>query len=122
MMPSLRKTKARLLVGENPQDVLAKMDTLKRELATKGERGYWEEQLQFARDQQNPPEAYVRPYGLAIIYAHLGEKTKAFENLENAFAERDTQITELAIEPQFDALRSDARFADLERRIALMPR
>ena len=116
------ETKARLLVGENPQDVLAKMDTLKRELATKGERGYWEEQLQFARDQQNPPEAYVRPYGLAIIYAHLGEKTKAFENLENAFAERDTQITELAIEPQFDPLRSDARFADLERRIALMPR
>lgn len=116
------ETKARLLVGENPQDVLAKMDTLKRELATKGERGYWEEQLQFARDQQNPPEAYVGPYGLAIIYAHLGEKTKAFEKLENAFAERDTQITELAIEPQFDPLRSDARFADLERRIALMPR
>lgn len=116
------ETKARLLVGENPQDVLAKMDTLKRELATKGERGYWEEQLQFARDQQNPPEAYVRPYGLAIIYAHLGDKARAFENLERALAERDTQITELAIEPQFDPLRSDARFADLERRIALMPR
>jgi TolB-like protein len=116
------ETKARLLAGEKPQDVLAKMNTLQRELATRGERGYWEEQLQFARDQQNPPEAYVRPYGLAIIYAHLGEKAKAFENLENALAERDTQITELAIEPQFDVLRSDARFADLERRIGLLPR
>ena len=116
------ETKARLLAGEKPRDVLAKMNGLQRELATKGERGYWEEQLQFARDQQNPPEAYVRPYGLAIIYVHLGEKAKAFENLENALAERDTQITELAIEPQFDALRSDARFADLERRIGLLPR
>ena len=116
------ETKARLLAGEKPQDVLAKMNTLQQELATKGERGYWEEQLRFARDQQNPPEAYVRPYGLAIIYAHLGEKAKAFENLDNALAERDTQITELAIEPQFDALRSDARFAELERRIGLMPR
>jgi TolB-like protein/DNA-binding winged helix-turn-helix (wHTH) protein/Tfp pilus assembly protein PilF len=116
------ETKARFLAGEKPQDVLAKMNTLQRELATKGERGYWEEQLQFARDQQNPPEAYVRPYGLAIIYAHLGEKAKAFENLENALAERDTQITELAIEPQFDVLRSDARFAELERRIGLLPR
>jgi hypothetical protein len=112
----------RLLTGEKPQDVLAKMNTLQRELAKRDERGYWEEQLQFARDQQNPPEAYVRPYGLGIIYAHLGEKAKAFENLENALAERDAQITELAIEPQFDVLRSDARFADLERRIGLLPR
>jgi TolB-like protein/DNA-binding winged helix-turn-helix (wHTH) protein/Tfp pilus assembly protein PilF len=116
------ETKARLLAGEKPQDVLAKMKTLQQELATKGERGYWIEQLQFARHQQNPPEAYVRPYGLAILYTHLGEKTKAFEKLENALAERDTQITELAIEPQFDPLRSDARFADLERRIELLPR
>ncbi|MGB8065268.1 MAG: winged helix-turn-helix domain-containing protein [Candidatus Sulfotelmatobacter sp.] len=116
------ETKARLLAAEKPQDVLAKMNTLQRELATKGERGYWEEQLQFAQAQQNPPEAYVRPYGLAIIYTHLGEKAKAFENLENALAERDTQITELAIEPQFDALRSDPRFGDLERRIGLLPR
>ena len=98
------------------------MSRLQRELATKGERGYWDEQLQFARDPQNPPEAYIRPYGLAIIYVHLGEKAKAFENLENALAERDTQITELAIEPQFEALRTDARFPDLERRIGLLPR
>ncbi len=116
------ETKARLLAGEKPQDVLVQMNALQRELATKGERGYWEEQLQLVRGQQNPPEAYFRPYGLAIIYAHLGEKAEAFENLENALAERDTQITELAIEPQFDALRSDARFADLERRIGLLPR
>jgi TolB-like protein/DNA-binding winged helix-turn-helix (wHTH) protein/Tfp pilus assembly protein PilF len=116
------ESKARLLAQEKPQDVLAKMNTLKRELVTGGERGYWEEQLQSARDRQNPPEAYVRPYGLAIIYACLGQKPKAFENLENALAERDTQITELAIEPQFDALRSDGRFVDLERRIGLLPR
>lgn len=115
------ETKARLLVGEKPQDVLAKIDILKREFATRGEHGYWRVQLLLARDGHNPPEAYVRSYGLAIIYAHLGEKTKAFENLENALAERDTQITELAIEPQFDSLRSDARFADLERRVGLLP-
>jgi tetratricopeptide (TPR) repeat protein len=116
------ETKARLLAGEKQQDVLAKMNALRRELTVKGEHGYWEERLQLARDRQNPPEAYFRPYGLAIIYAHLGEKGKAFENLENALAERDTQMTELAIEPQFDVLRPDARFAELERRIGLLPR
>ncbi len=113
------ETKARLVAGEKQQRVLQKMTALRRELAASGERGYWEQQLKFARDQQNPPEAYVRSYGLAIIYAHLGEKTKAFENLENALAGRDPQMTELAIEPQFDPLRSDARFSELERRIGL---
>jgi TolB-like protein/Tfp pilus assembly protein PilF len=116
------ETKARLLSRENPQDVLAKMNTLKHELAVNGERGYWEEQLHFARSPQNPPEAYVRPYGLAIIYARLAQKSKAFENLEISLAARDTQVTELAVEPQFDLLRSDPRFADLERRVALLPR
>jgi TolB-like protein/DNA-binding winged helix-turn-helix (wHTH) protein len=116
------ETKARLLAGEKPQDAVDKMNTLRRELAAKGERGYWEAQLLFARDRQNPPEAYVRHYGLAIIYAHLGEKDKAFDSLENAIAERDAQMTELAVEPQFDALRSDARFTELERRIGLLPR
>jgi TolB-like protein/DNA-binding winged helix-turn-helix (wHTH) protein len=114
------ETNARLLAGEKRPEVLAKMNTLRRELAAKGERGYWEQQLQFARDPQNPPEAYVRPYGLAIIYAHLGKKDQAFESLENALAERDTQMTELAVEPQFDSLRSDARFTKLERRIGLL--
>ncbi len=114
------ETNARLLAGEERLEVLAKMNTLRHELAAKGERGYWEQQLRFARDRQNPPEAYVRPYGLAIIYAHLGEKDRAFESLENALAERDTQMTELAVEPQFDSLRSDARFAKLERRIGLL--
>ena len=116
------ETKARILAGEKPQDVREQMNTLKRELATKGERGYWKEQLELARLPQNPPESYIRPYGLAIIYAHLGDKAKAFENLENALAERDTQITELAVEPQFDALRSDTHFIDLERRVGLILR
>lgn len=114
------ETNARLLAGEKPQDVHAKMNMLEQKLSTKGELDYWQGQLRLARDQQNPPESYVRPYGLAIIYAHLGDKAKAFENLENALAERDAQVTELGIEPQFDALRGDPRFSDLERRIGLL--
>ena len=70
----IEERKARLLAGEKPPDVLAQMDTLKRELATKGERGYWKEQLQFASVPQNPPEAYVRPYGLAIILRPHGRE------------------------------------------------
>jgi TolB-like protein/DNA-binding winged helix-turn-helix (wHTH) protein/Tfp pilus assembly protein PilF len=116
------ETKARLLAGETPQVVLAKMNTLRREFATKGARGYWEDQLRLSRDKQNPPEAFARPFGLAVIYCYLGDKDKALANLEIAYAERDTQMTELAIDPEFDPLRSDQRFADLEHRVGILQR
>jgi len=114
------ESKARLLVGEKEPDVDAKMSVLRQMLAAKGARGYWTQQLKFASNTQNPPEAYVRSYGIAIIYANLGEKDLSFENLDKALAERDPQLTELAIEPQFDPLRADPRFAALERRIGLL--
>ena len=75
-----------------------------------------------AQGSQNQPRRELDRVQSRFFSSLLGEKAEAFERLENALAERDTQITELAIEPQFDALRSDARFADLERRIGLLPR
>ncbi|MGA8026435.1 MAG: winged helix-turn-helix domain-containing protein [Bryobacteraceae bacterium] len=113
------ETNARLLSGEKPQDVVADMSTLRRAVAAQGPRGYWETELHLLAGEQQPPEAYSRPFGLAIVYAHLGQTDKALVNLEIAYRERDTQITELAVEPQFDALRTDPRFADLERRIGI---
>ena len=110
----MEETKARLLTDERQPDVLAKMNVLQRALDARGEHGYWEEQLLLARDRPTLPESYVRHYGHAIVYAHLGEKDRAFESLEDAFTERDTQMTEVVIEPQFDPLRSDVRFKDLE--------
>src|SRR5437588_10551532 len=58
--------------------------------------------------EQNPPEAYTRPYVLATIYMHLGEIDKALANLQIAFRERDEQMIELSVEPQFDPLRKDS--------------
>jgi F0F1-type ATP synthase beta subunit len=49
-------------------------------------------------------------------------RTKAFANLEIAYAARDTQMTELGIYPEFDPLRSDPRFTDLERRVGILHR
>lgn len=116
------ETKARLLTGEAPQIVLAKMDRLRRAFTTRGVLGYWEEQLQLLRGEQNPPEANVRAFGLAIVYGHIGEKDKAIANLEIAYTERDTQMTELGVDPQFDPLRSDPRFDDLLRRVGITSR
>jgi hypothetical protein len=57
-----------------------------------------------------------------MIYSHLGDTENAFAELETAYAERDEEMTNLAIEPQFDPLRSDPRFRDLEQRVGIPSR
>jgi eukaryotic-like serine/threonine-protein kinase len=62
---------------------------------------------------------YVSPYFLALIYTGLGEKDQALEWLEKAYQERVAFLIYLGKQPQFDALRSDARFTELGRRVGL---
>ena len=62
---------------------------------------------------------YVTAYFVANIYAALGDKEKAFAELEKAFAERDYSLHRLKVDPLMDSLRSDPRFQDLLRRIGL---
>jgi TolB-like protein/DNA-binding winged helix-turn-helix (wHTH) protein len=114
--------KARTLVGEKNDSTVQKMDLLRQTLAARGAEGYWEAELKLSQGVQNPPEAYTSPFGLAIIYSHLGNKDKALSNLEIAYSERDEELTNLAIEPQFDPLRSDPRFSDLVRRVGIPSR
>jgi TolB-like protein/DNA-binding winged helix-turn-helix (wHTH) protein len=114
------ETKARMLAAENPERALASMKMLRQMRSVTGPQGYWEGELRLAQREQDPPEGYARPYGLAEVYGHLGDKEKAFANLEIAFKERDTQMTELGVDPQFDPLRSDPRFVDLEHRVGIL--
>ena len=53
---------------------------------------------------------------LAMLYAEAGDLDAAFLHLDRAIGGRDPILVELAVGPQFDALRGDARFgACLER-------
>ncbi len=57
---------------------------------------------------------------LAIVYAGLNDKDKAFEWLEKAYQYRSFQLGNLRLEPLLiEALSSDPRWADLFRRIGL---
>src|SRR6266511_3356158 len=57
---------------------------------------------------------------LAIVYAGLNDKDKAFEWLEKAYQYRSFQLANLRLEPLLmEALSSDPRWADLFRRIGL---
>jgi tetratricopeptide (TPR) repeat protein len=60
---------------------------------------------------------YVSPYFIAVIYAGLEEKDRAFEWLETTYAERHPYLALLKVEPVFDPLRSDPRFQSLLRRM-----
>jgi len=68
-------------------------------------------------------QRYIPAMNSARIYSALGEKDKAFDWLEKAYADRSiaAQTFGIKVDPSFDPLRSDPRFANLLRRINLQP-
>lgn len=71
--------------------------------------------------QRSAKTKYVSPYYLAMVYAGLGEKNKAFEWLERAYVDKEGRLTILKFVPEFDTLHTDSRFANLLRRVGLAP-
>jgi tetratricopeptide (TPR) repeat protein len=65
-------------------------------------------------------ERHVSPYSIALVYVGLGDKGRAFEWLERAYAERSPELVYLKVEPQLDPLRSDPRFATLMTKMGLI--
>ena len=60
---------------------------------------------------------YVSAPLIAAVYVALGDKEGAFRELERAYAEHSGVLQWIAFLPEFRALRSDARFPHLLRRI-----
>jgi DNA-binding winged helix-turn-helix (wHTH) protein/TolB-like protein/Tfp pilus assembly protein PilF len=60
---------------------------------------------------------YVASHALAQIYNGLGEKEKALDMLEKAFAEKDALMVFLKVEPKWDNLRAEPRFVELMRKM-----
>ena len=60
---------------------------------------------------------FVTPYGVALVYAGLGQNDDAFTWLNRAFDERSHWLVWLRLDPRWDGLRPDPRFADLVGRM-----
>ncbi len=59
-------------------------------------------------------QEFVRGYLCALIYAGLGDKTKAIDYLRRRYLNHDNiDITGVQVDPMLDALRSDRRFETL---------
>lgn len=63
---------------------------------------------------------YVPAAYIGWVYVGLGDYDQAFEWFEKAYQERWEHLVYLKVEPTFDCLRSDPRFADLARRVGLV--
>jgi TolB-like protein/Tfp pilus assembly protein PilF len=66
-------------------------------------------------------DRHVSPYGIASIYASLGEKDQAYHWLDKAFRERDGGMGNLKVDPNWDPLRRDKRFKELEAKMKFPP-
>ena len=68
---------------------------------------------------QSSKSGKASPFYIAEVYSTLGERDQAFEWLEKAYQLRDAELTWILIDPSFDNIRSDRRYADLLRRMGL---
>jgi DNA-binding winged helix-turn-helix (wHTH) protein/TolB-like protein/tetratricopeptide (TPR) repeat protein len=62
--------------------------------------------------------AYLPAFEVAKFHLALGDRDEAIGWLRRAHAERSHSIVFLSVDPQLDLLRDDARFVELESRIA----
>jgi eukaryotic-like serine/threonine-protein kinase len=69
--------------------------------------------------QRQSKVAYVSPYMIAVVYAGLGQKDKAFEFLETAYQEKSPDIVYfLRADLRVDTLRQEPRFHGLLSHVA----
>jgi len=85
--------------------------------AKTGQRAKAEDAIKRLRDLEKTES--VDSYNLAVIYVGLGDKDKAFAELEKSFNGRGYYVPLLTVDPFMDPLRDDPRFADLIKRTGL---
>lgn len=101
------------LAGQPAPDVSKVVEALRKGLSSGGAKGF--RQATLTRQLRENPD----PWGLATIYAQLGQKDKAFEQLEKAYSGRHQSLAYIKARPDLDPLHDDPRFADLVRRVGL---
>ena len=62
---------------------------------------------------------FATSYGIALIYAALGDKEQAFIWLQRAYEERSHWLVWLRLDPRWERLRPDPRFRSLLGQVGL---
>jgi eukaryotic-like serine/threonine-protein kinase len=83
-----------------------------------GRAGKRIEALEILNDlQARSKKKYVSPYLIALIHCNVGDRDRAFEWLEKAYAERNPMLAFLRFDFSLDPVCCDPRFQDLLRRM-----
>jgi DNA-binding winged helix-turn-helix (wHTH) protein/TolB-like protein/Tfp pilus assembly protein PilF len=106
--------KWRTLSGDSA-DMLAEMQ---RAYVAGGLKSFHSQRLKTLLKQAE--QSHVRPTEIAAIYARLGEKEQAIQWLERAVSEHEGEVVWLKVLPEYDSLRSEARFTRLLERVNLI--
>jgi serine/threonine protein kinase/Tfp pilus assembly protein PilF len=126
--PHLFRAASLVLLGD-AQAALTVMDGLRRsasnppplvvaeEVWIRAAAGEWRHSASLA--DQLLRSSTTTPFARALVAVALGQTGDAIEELRRAAAQRDTLVTWLGVDPHFDALRHDARFAALLRELRL---
>jgi len=72
-----------------------------------------------ARFREISKTEYVIPSFVAVVFASMGEKDKAFAELEKSIDQYDSWFRWAKVEPLFDPLRDDPRFKTMLKRMNL---
>ena len=67
--------------------------------------------------KKNSLHSYIPPFNLAIVYLGLGDREKALDYLEGAYAADSQWLGWLKNDRIFDPLRSEPRFVALMRKL-----
>jgi serine/threonine-protein kinase len=82
--------------------------------------GRQEEALRILRElDELAKKRYISPFELALIYFALKRTDEGFERLTKAYQDRCFELITIRIDPRFDSVMKDQRFADLFRQLQL---
>jgi TolB-like protein/DNA-binding winged helix-turn-helix (wHTH) protein len=110
-------------VGFGADEAETKESELRHAYQLSGPRGYWQKRLEWDRediwDKQVAPEQRAPAYYVALDYANLGEKDRAFLLLQQAYLQHEQELMIMKVDPRLDPLRSDPRYGEFLRRVGL---
>jgi serine/threonine protein kinase/Tfp pilus assembly protein PilF len=86
-------------------------------LAMAGRRG--EATAMLDKIMRRAANEFISPVSIAYVFAALGDKDQAFENLDRAIQDRDSSLLGLKSNPTLESLRTDERYRALLRKMQL---
>lgn len=107
--------KMQISFGENEKLVYERIKASE----TRGLKGFWQKALEQAEKGQ--VRLRPEPIDFALAYLHLGDIDRTFKYLEKSLEERNRWLLEITYDPEWDAIRSDPRYAELVSKIKLNP-